>query len=275
MSVYVQKTTFYKMSENIKVLGSPNRSNIGLINNKVLVDSGQNEEHITILNDYFDTKNVDFTILTHFHHDHTLGLAYLNCIGIAQKNMIQNLLDYKALDHSDEGIKKQIKEGKIPSGMLEWYTREYPDRSKLQVTLPTITYKESMDINFGNCVVELTHIDCDHTNDATIVYVPSEEALFLGDCLSPSNKSTISIPTFRKMLEYLLAFDSNIMVEGHGPPLGNREGNNYLGDLVTIIDYVETKGKESIDQIDTIMIKMKIFDKDSVAVYLPFFIKGL
>ena len=278
MSIYVEETTFFKMSENIKVLGSPNRSNIGVVTgtkNSLLVDSGQNEEHLNILSSFHDLKNLNYTVLTHFHQDHTLGLAYLKSEGIGHHNIFKNLLDFKSQDYTDEGIKKQIEEGKISKGMLDWYRREYPDRSKLQVRLPTITYEQRMGIDLGNCEVELTQCECDHTNDTSIVYVPQEEALFLGDCLSPSSKQTFDTKIFKSMLAYLLSFDSKIMVEGHGPPLGEGKGNDYLQDLVTIVDFVEQYQQDVTNKTDEIMKEMVMFDRDSVTVYLPFFVNGL
>ena len=278
MSVYVNETKLFSMSKNITVFGSPLRSNISFIRGSkynLLVDSGQNEDHVSILFDLIGKVKIDYSVLTHFHQDHTLGLAYLDCVGIGHKNIIKNLLVYKGLDHSDEGIQKQINERKIPNGMYDWYRREYPDRSKLQVILPSITYDKHMSIDLGNLTIELEHIACDHTNDTTIVYIPSDEALFLGDCLSPDSNQKIHIPVFRSILNYLLSFDSKIMVEGHGPPLGNGKGNNYLNDLMTITDFVEENKQESIQKIDLIYQKMTSFDKDSLAVYLPLFVNGL
>jgi glyoxylase-like metal-dependent hydrolase (beta-lactamase superfamily II) len=275
-TAYVSK--LHKMSENIQVLDSYQRANIGIIqglDSTLIVDTGHNEEHVSILFSHIDKKKVDYAVLTHYHEDHTLGLSYLDCVSVAHFNTTPHLVEYKSLDWSNEGLKKRIEEGTLSPNMLNWFDREYPDRSKLVFKTPNIIYKNRMEIDLGNQIVELKHIDCDHTNDTTIVYVPNEESLFLGDCLSPSNKLIIKIKTFRKMLIDFLAYDSKIMVEGHGPPLGNGEGNNYLIDLATITDFVEEYGKESTQKIDIIMSKMKLFDRDSVAIYLPFFINGI
>ncbi|GGG03273.1 hypothetical protein GCM10010913_26330 [Paenibacillus aceti] len=35
-------------------------------------------------------------------------------------------------------------------------------------------------------VVELHHVESDHTVDSTIIYIPHEKVLFLSDCLSPN-----------------------------------------------------------------------------------------
>jgi glyoxylase-like metal-dependent hydrolase (beta-lactamase superfamily II) len=278
MSSTAYESKLHKMSGNIQVLESYQRANIGIIqglDSILIVDTGHNEEHISILLSHIDKKKVDYAVITHYHEDHTLGLSYLDCVSVAHSNTTPHLVEYQSFDWSDEGLKKRIEKGTLPPNMLNWFGREYPDRSKLVFKTPNMSYENRMEIDLGNQIVELKHIDCDHTNDTTIVYVPNEESLFLGDCLSPSNKLIIKIQTFRKMLEDFLAYDCKIMVEGHGPPLGNGEGNNYLIDLATITDFVEEYGKESIQKIDIILSKMKLFDRESVAIYLPFFINGI
>lgn len=280
MSIYVEETKIFSMSDRVKVFGSPNRANIGIITGSgstLLIDSGHNEDHVNQLFSLLPSLQFDYTVLTHFHMDHTLGLAYLNCPGIAHKNMIQNLIDYRQKDFSDAGLEKLVQQGLIHREELHWYQREYPDRSKINFKHPIISYNNQLTLDLGNLTIELSHIACDHTNDTTVVYVPDEEALFIGDCLSPGPlpKSTFTMPVLRNMLDYFFSFDSKILVEGHGPPLNNGDGTRYLTDLLTVANFFEIYGSETDQQIDLIMTKMNMFDVDSVKVYVQLFMNGL
>jgi glyoxylase-like metal-dependent hydrolase (beta-lactamase superfamily II) len=278
MSEFDYGTSLKQMNQNIHVLYSDRRSNIGIIHgseNILVVDSGQNENHTTTLCQNVDQNKLKYAVLTHYHMDHTLGLEYLNCISFGHFNIKKNLLEYRKRDYSDEGLKNQIEKKLIPAIMLNWYNREYPDRSKVFFKNPTITYKKYMEIDLGNQIVQLKHIDCDHTDDTTIVYVPNEEALFLGDCLSPNSGNFINIEVIRKILYDFLSYESKILVEGHGPPLGNGVGNNYLTDLITITDMAEQYGKDISQKEDLILSKMKIFTHPDVSSYIPLFINGL
>ena len=143
MSIYIEANQLFSLGNAIKVFGSPNRSNIGIIlgsEKTLLVDSGQNEEHIKILFNFLNNPKIDFTVLTHYHMDHTFGLSNLDCTSIGHKNIVPNLLHYQHLDFSDQGLTKRVQEGLIAPAEIEWFRREYPDRSKIKIKMPTISF---------------------------------------------------------------------------------------------------------------------------------------
>ncbi len=53
------------------------------------IDAGYSEKHI---DDFYNSlekvslKKPDFTVITHWHYDHTFGMHYIHGISIAQKN---------------------------------------------------------------------------------------------------------------------------------------------------------------------------------------------
>ncbi|MFX1512509.1 MAG: MBL fold metallo-hydrolase [Promethearchaeota archaeon] len=267
----------HNMTPNIRVLDSFPRVNIGIIQgseNLLIIDAGSNEEQVSELFARIKKKSIKFLVLTHWHADHTFGLSNYDCLSIAHNNTYHKLSELKKLDFSDEAIQLRIEQGTEYPGMLDWYKREFPDRTKLKIQTPELTFETRLEIDLGNQIVEVEHIECDHTNDCITIYVPNEESLFIGDCLSPGN-DVLTISTFNKLIEDLLNYDAKIMVEGHGPPLGDRQGEIYLLDLVKLINFVEVQGQDYEKKIDVISSKIELVDKGDIPIYLSALAKGI
>lgn len=109
---------------------------------------------------------------------------------------------------------------------------------KLSAFLPSITYRDKMNLHLGDKEVELRYFGVGHTTGDTVVYFPEEKTAFVGDQLFLGRTPLIhaykggnsfeNVKTLTKMLETLPA---ERFCSGHSDPI-DREGlKKYIASL--------------------------------------------
>ncbi|MEK1828587.1 hypothetical protein AAAC51_04610 [Priestia megaterium] len=63
--------------------------------------------------------------------------------------------------------------------------KEMPCRETLILQEPDVTFHHHMEVDLGGITCCIQHIGGVHAQDSSIVYIPQEKVLFLGDCLCP------------------------------------------------------------------------------------------
>ena len=97
------------------------------------------------------------------------------------------------------------------------------------VTLADLVYSGEMFLDLGNCRVNVFQAQSPHTDDATLVFVPSEKVLFLGDSISGTFPTWEKDPKLCKMLaEAIAPVNAELCLGSHWEPMSKRE---IVGDL--------------------------------------------
>ncbi|MCE5249692.1 MBL fold metallo-hydrolase [bacterium] len=106
----------------------------------------------------------------------------------------------------------------------EWNTPE------LAPFIPSITFRDKMDIYLGSKKIELRYFGIGHTTGDIVVYFPEEKTAFVGDQLTPNRPQLIHaykggssfghVSTLKKMLDTL---DAEHFCSGHSE-MTDREG---------------------------------------------------
>ncbi|MFE7842126.1 MBL fold metallo-hydrolase [Streptomyces sp. NPDC057474] len=142
-------------------------------------------------------------VTTHFHGDHAYG----------------NFVFPEAVVIGHERTRTEM----IAAGLH--LTGLWPDVQwgGIELTPPTVTYRDSLTLHVGAIRAELEHIGPAHTSNDTVVWLPGRKVLFTGDlvmngvtpfCLMGSIAGSLAA------LERLRAFDATTVVPGHGPVCG-------------------------------------------------------
>ena len=123
----------------------------------------------------------DFTLITHWHWDHTFGLPYINGLSVSSELCRRKLIEVSGWEWTRGAMDARERTGEDIPSCSENIRMEYPDLAKVKV-VPTdigITGKTVMDL--GGVTLELYPMDSIHSRDAMLILCPEEKALFVGD----------------------------------------------------------------------------------------------
>jgi glyoxylase-like metal-dependent hydrolase (beta-lactamase superfamily II) len=145
---------------------------------------------------------VRYVIFTHYHYDHVDGASAFRSPRVefvAQENLVWNLKNLKGLEHVNQQVLGEVSEAPVV----------YPD----------ITYAETRTLTLGNREIRLYHA-MGETSDATLVFVPDEGVMFIGD-LNNANLGAPVMPEgypegFVVAVDLIESLAPRILVPGHG-----------------------------------------------------------
>lgn len=106
---------------------------------------------------------IRYVIFTHYHYDHVDGASAFQGPGtqfVAQENLIGNLKTLKALERVNQTV--------------------LGSASEAPTVYPDIAYRDSMTLTVGGREIQLFHA-LGETNDATLVWLPEDRVVFIGD----------------------------------------------------------------------------------------------
>jgi len=146
-------------------------------------------------------EDVCQVLLTHSHSDHTSGIPLFDCPVLAHNLTTQR-------------IKK----------------RE-TDRSKTQI--PTDTFEGKKNLDIGRVKIEMTHVG-GHTPGSSVVYLPVERILFVGDLIFEGRYpflATANVLRLMEVLRWLPSLGARMIVPGHGELCGYDEVRHQLANI--------------------------------------------
>ena len=156
------------------------RPNLGYIRGdrwSLAVDAGHSVDHVREFYRALEAENLplpSLTVLTHWHWDHTLGMHAVHGLCLANERTNRYLADFR------ERISREGTD--FFFDMHETIRREYADGKPVIVTPADLVYQGEMRIDAGNCPIRIFQATAPHTDDSTLVEVPEEKVLILGDC---------------------------------------------------------------------------------------------
>jgi len=229
------QTNFHQVTPHIYRLApdaTTDRPALGIIvgsRQAMVVDAGASPAHANLLLRSIAQAGLSqptFLAITHWHWDHVFGIATLNLLSFAHTETRRILSTMAQWDWSDDALDQRVAEGVEIAFCRDMIRAELPDRSHLIIRPPDIAFSETLEIDLGDLECQLVHVDGDHTVDSTVVYVPRDKAIFLGDCLGPDiyhgtphYTTTHAFP----LLDRLLQFDADLYLESHDPEPLSRE----------------------------------------------------
>lgn len=148
------------------------------------VDAGASPAHLAQFQQELKRRHLpspSFTVLTHWHWDHTFGLCALDCPSIAcaeTRAMLETVLHWR---WTPEAMAQRLQTGEEIPFCDEHIRVEYRDPQEIRVALPEIVFTEELTLELGGITARLLHLPAAHGEDNVIVLLPEERFAFLGD----------------------------------------------------------------------------------------------
>lgn len=182
----------HKLSDKIFYMehkDETDRPILGVISGKkysMIIDSGNSPNHAKEFLkelEQVDIAPIKYLVLTHHHWDHVLGIKEMNLITIAHENTKEEIDKMRDLKWDDESLEEHIENGIFSKFSVECIKKEIEDREDLEIGEIDITYKDSLELDLGgvNCIIKA--IGGPHTDDSTMICIPEEKTMFLGDSI--------------------------------------------------------------------------------------------
>ena len=104
--------------------------------------------------------------------------------------------------------------------MHESIRREYGDGKPVTVTMADLVFRGEVRLDTGNCPVRLFQAEAPHTDDSTLIEIPGEKVLFLGDSTGGTFPEwTVDQRLADQLAQTVREISPEICLPGHWTPL--------------------------------------------------------
>lgn len=212
-----------------KTEGSPSLGYIRGDRFSLMVDAGTCPAHVGEYQNAVTAAGFrppDFVALTHSHWDHCFGLGALTIPSIACIQTRQSLELVSTLSWTPDGIQESIRRRILPRSCAPVIQEHFPDPASIRIVLPTVVFSGAMTLDLGNCTCRIQHVTSPHARDTTIVFVPEEHMVFLGDAVYQELRNEIWTEhpdKLRALVQELEPLDFSVCLPGHQPPMNKQD----------------------------------------------------
>jgi glyoxylase-like metal-dependent hydrolase (beta-lactamase superfamily II) len=240
-----------KISDRVYYLPSDERTDrpvLGYIKGdkySLAVDAGNSSDHV---GEFYrelrklDLRLPDFTVITHWHWDHTFGMQSVSGKTVAGYQTNRKLSEVQKWEWTDEAMERRLQSGEDIEICDRCIKLEYPDRKKINVVTADIKFTGGISIDLGGVHCEIREFNAPHSSDSVLIHVPGEKVVFIGDAEgedSYQNKGKYDKARLKEMIGLLEKIDVDIFVWGHDVPQTKQEAMSYLKDEMNRQDRVE------------------------------------
>ena len=150
----------------------------------------------------------------------------------------------KTLKWDDASLDARVETGEEIEFCRDMIKLEMPTRDSLELKMPDITFENKIEIDLGgvHCIVE--HVGGVHAQDSSIIYIPDEKVMFLGDCIYQdfySGEWSYDLNELIILLDKIKKYDVNCYVTGHQDPKTHEEMWDFFDDLLKIGETVDNE----------------------------------
>lgn len=231
-----------KLSDRVYYLPAEERTdrpNLGYIRGdrySLAVDAGNSSDHVDKF--YRELRELglrlpDFTVITHWHWDHTFGMHSVSGKTVAGHLTNAKLNEMQKWEWTDEAMEMRLQSGEDIEICDRCIKLEYPDRNKIKIVRAEIEFNGAISIDLGGIHCEIREFIATHSDDSVLVHVPEERVAFIGDAEGTDdyqNQGEYDKTKLKEMIRVLEKIDANIIILGHDGPQSKLETLSYLKD---------------------------------------------
>ncbi|MEC0240618.1 MBL fold metallo-hydrolase [Paenibacillus dokdonensis] len=223
------------------------RPTLGLVcgdNFSLIIDSGNSPAHARDFLNLIEKMEIapaKLVVITHWHWDHIFGMKTMDLLTISHDETKKKIEYLKTLTWDDASLDSRVETGEEIEFCSNMIKREMPTRDHLELRAPDLTFNNKIEINLGGvtCVVE--HVGGVHAQDSSIIYIPDEKIMFLGDCIYQdfySGEWSYDQKELAMLLDKIKKYDVNVYLTGHQDPKTHTEMWSLLDDLTSLGEIV-------------------------------------
>lgn len=199
----------------------------------LMVDAGNSKNHVEKFNkslEELDLRLPDYTVITHWHWDHSYGMHAVSGKTIACEITNEQLKVMSEWKWTDEAMKKRLLTGEDIEFADTNIRKEYKVLQDIKVISSDIVFKDDLEIDLGGLKVILKNVVSPHSEDAVIVYVPEEKVLFIGDAYGVDyyNNYKYDPNKLQSFIDILEKLEFDICFSGHSSPINKTRIIEYL-----------------------------------------------
>lgn len=198
------------------------------------IDAGNSKNHVLEFYSLLENKGLPkpkYTVITHYHWDHTFGMH-----AISGNSILSNLTNIKLEEMKNWNWTKNDMDIRIEKGFdIEFcknhIVKEYKNLDDIKVVTGDIIFNDELSIDLGGIKCYLMHIVSPHTDDTIVAYIPSEKILFIGDSDGGDYNNlngNYDKVKLKKYINFIENLDYEISIVGHGEPESKDNTLKYL-----------------------------------------------
>ena len=150
----------------------------------LIVDAGNSPKHAQEFKmelDKMDLPPVKYLVVTHHHWDHTFGLKEWDVVSIANHKTTEYMNVYRDFEYDDNSLELAKEQGVFNDFSIKCIQAEITDRENFAPELVDVSFEGEIKIDLGGITCEVRQVVSPHTDDSSLLYIPEEKTLFLGD----------------------------------------------------------------------------------------------
>lgn len=190
----------------------------------VAIDAGNSREHVELF--YSELKKwglplPEYTIITHWHWDHTFGMYAAAGITMASVLTNEKLREVGNRVWTPEKMKEREETGEDIAFCNNCILEEYKNLEEIKVipAMREISGPEVLDM--GDVKLHLIPRDSTHSRDSMFIYIPQDRALVVGDADCEDyyeNNAKYDKRRLEELIEFLESMDYEHHILGHVYP---------------------------------------------------------
>lgn len=190
------------------------RPNLYYINGddySVAIDAGNSSKHNKKFYDELHSlglKDPKYTIISHWHWDHTFGLHNIVGTSISSKETHEKLIEVSKWIWDKESMDKRIITGEDIVFCNDNIIREYEDLSQIKVVTTDEIIETNKTLDLGGISIELIPMASTHGDDSLFVYIPSLKSLIVEDADCPDYYIDDDYCDLKKLEDMIKFFES-------------------------------------------------------------------
>ncbi|MBG9453830.1 hydrolase glyoxylase [Lysinibacillus sphaericus] len=245
-----------KLSDTIYYLSHQDdreRPTLGLVCGEqysLIIDSGNSTQHakdFLLEIEKLNVPPIKYLVITHAHWDHFLGMNEFDATVIVNSQTNERLKEWQIYKFDDHSLLVYVNTNQMSAKGMEIIQTDIPNRESFKLNSPNVIFENTLTIDLGNKVCIIERIKSTHTDDSTIIYIPDEKVIFLGDAAYGTTanslfhfKQSLLLP----MINDIQKYDAKMFLLGHESICDSDEMNLYWEELITASRAVQSTSLE-------------------------------
>lgn len=242
----------------------------------LIIDCGNSTHHakdFLLEIEQLNVPPVKYVVITHAHWDHFLGMNEFDATVIVNSQTNELLKVWQGYTYDDSSLQTYAETNVMSDKCIEIIQEEIPNRGQFKLNAPHIIFEDTLTLDLGNKIIVLKKINSTHSDDATIIYVPDEKVIFLGDCVYGTTKDSLFYykqSLLLPMIEDIQKYNAEVFLLGHESICDLDEMTTFWRELRAASRAVNSSSLENA--IDSFMLENNRNPNDNELFFIKAFV---